>query len=405
MASSYDSRMSGYSDMLFGAAIAVQGQRYQLANYAINKAAQYMQDKKTDEAITEFKKALAFDPENTTALTYMGKLYMQQGKNYEAIKTFKDLVRQQPLSVNAKVNLGNAYLQDKQFVESEKAFKDAARLDPLNPLADYTLGHQYLQTDRLKEAEAQFLKAQKAAPKDGNVYYGLGAVYNKMEKFDQAVISLQKALSLKENFPAVNYELGIAFNGLGKVEEAKKQLSILQRANAPQADDLKFVLNKPRLVSMDTSKSGGFSELMGAGTPLWMLDTENVMNPDSLANPNTSKKFTVTFQFNNDMDLSSVTNPLNWSITRGNNTAAGYYNDYIPIKTDREVALPPVPLSVTFDPINRQAMVTFNINQNAAGNATIDPKHLVFKFSGKDAEGRQMDTAADEIDGYAMEAF
>lgn len=405
MASSYDSRMSAYSDMLFGAAGAVQGQRSQLANFAINKAAQYMQDDKTDEAIREFKKALAFDPQNDTALTYVGKLYMQQGKNFEAIKTFKDLVRQQPLSVNAKVNLGNAYLQDKNYVESEKAFKDAARLDPLNPLADYTLGHQYLQTGRYKEAEMQFFKAQKAAPKDGNIYYGLGTVYNKMEKYDLAVTNLQKALSLKKNFPAANLELGIAYNGLGKTDEAQKQLSILQQAKASEAEDLKFILNKPKFVSMDTTKSGGFSEILGAGTPLWMLDTANLENPDSLANPNTSKKFTITFQFNNDMDLGSVMNPLNWSITRGNNASAGYYNDTIPINRDREALVAPVPLSVTYDYTSRQAMLTFRVNQNEAGDATIDPKHLVFKFSGKDAAGRPMDTTADEINGYAMKPF
>ncbi|MDA4679600.1 hypothetical protein NY593_23765, partial [Enterobacter asburiae] len=90
-----------------------------------------------------------------------------------------------------------------------------------------------------------------------------------------------------------NLELGIAFNGLGQTEEAQKQLSILQQARASQSEDLKFILNKPKIVSMDTSKSGGFSELLGAGTPLWMLDTENGGNPDSLANPNTSKKFTI----------------------------------------------------------------------------------------------------------------
>lgn len=403
MGSSYDT--SAAADALFGAAIAVQGQRAQLANYALNKAAQYMQDNKNDEAITELKKALAFDSQNTTALTYMGKLYMSQGKNFEAIKAFKELVRQQPLSVNAKVNLGNAYLQDKNYVESEKAFKEAARLDPLNPLADYTLGHQYLQTGRLQEAEAQFLKAQRAAPTDGNIYYGLGAVYNKMGKHDEAVTNLMKAVSLKDNFSAANYELGIAYNALGRTDDAQKQLSILKSAGASEAEDLKFILDKPRLVTMDTSKSGGFSELLGPGTPLWMLDTQNIANPDSLINPNTSKTFTLTFQFNNEMDISSVTNPLNWSISRGKTAASGYYNNMMPVNTDREASITPVPLSVTYDPINRQAMLTFRISQNANADATIDPKHLVFKFFGKDAAGRQMDPAADEFDGYALTAF
>lgn len=156
---------------------------------------------------------------------------------------------------------------------------------------------------------------------------------------------------------------------------------------------------------MDTSKSGGFSELLGAGTPVWMLDIQNIASPDSLINPNTSKTFTLTFQFTNEMDISSVTNPLNWSITRANNTEGGFYNNTLPVNSAREAAIPRLPLSVTFDAVNRQAMVTFRVSQNAAGDATIDPKHLVFKFSGKDAAGRQMDTTGDEIDGYALKSF
>ena len=133
MAMSQSERFAAGAEALFSTSGNILSQRSQLANYAIQSAAKYMQENKTDEAIKEFKKALAFDAQNPTALTYMGKLYLSQGKNSEAIKAFKTLVQDRPLSVDAKVNLGNAYLQDKQYVESEKQFKEAARLEPLNP--------------------------------------------------------------------------------------------------------------------------------------------------------------------------------------------------------------------------------------------------------------------------------
>lgn len=372
-------------------------QRSQLAQYAIIRAASLMKDSRNDEAIREFKKALAFDSQNTTAKTYIGKIYLSQGNTYEAIKAFKDLVRAEPDSVDAHVNLANAYLQDKQYAQSEKEYKAASRLDPQNPLADYTLGHQYMQTGRLAEAKEQFLKVQKVSPKDGNVYYSLGALYNKEENYEEAVVNLEKALTLKKSFPAANYELGAAYSALGRKEDALKQLSILQSSDVGLYFDLKRVIEKPALVAMSTMNSGGFAELLGPGTPLWALDP-------SLLTPNSGKTFSVTFTFSNDMDLASVTNTQNWSISRANSADAGYYNNTMPL-TAKEVALPGNPEAVFYNAYTREATIKFRLNQNAAGDAVLDPSHIVFSFKGKDADGRDMDVTANEIDGFQSVPF
>lgn len=385
------------SDAIFAGALAAQSQKATLAQYALQQAARYMQNSNNDAAIKEFKKALAFDPENDTAHTYLGNIYLSQNKTKEAIKEFKESVRLQPLSVNALVNLGNAYVQDKNYVEAEKSLKKAARMDPLNPVPEYTLGHVYMNTDRLSEAEAQFKKAQAISPRDGNVYYSLGMLYNKQGRYEEAVKNLEKALSLKSKFPAANYELGVAYNALGEKDKAQQQLSILNSSDYNLANDLKFVINKPKIVTMDTSKSGGFSELLGPGTPLWALDPTLIV-------PDSSKEFSITFIFSEKMDIASVTNPLNWSITRAKGGEGGYYNNSMPVSS-KEVSIPKFPLSVTYNDLTQEATIKFRLNQNADGTATIDPKHLVFAFKGKDAAGRSMDSSADQYDGYALKAF
>jgi len=387
------------ADPLLAMVTDTSAQKAQLAQYAIQSAAKYLQNNNYDGAVKEFKKALAFDNTNSTAQEYLGKIYMSQNKTDEAIKVFKTYVQQQPLSVTAQVNLGNAYLQNKQYTEAETSFKKAARLDPLNPLADYTLGQMYLSQDRYSEAESQFKKVSKVAPNDGNVYYALGMLYNETGKTDQAITSLKKALSLKSDFASANFELGIAYNTAGEVDNAKKQLSILQKKDTSLAALLSVEINKPKIVSMDTSKGGGFIEAMGPGTPLWALDP-------SLINPDTSKEFSVDIYFNAKMDVASVMNPNNWSISRANSVEGGYYNN-MPNSavTSKEAAIAPVPLSVTYDYENQKATVKFRISQNSTADAKIDPKHIVFKFSGKDALGRSMDVTADEVDGYKLGAF
>lgn len=370
-------------------------QRAQLAQYSILRAAAYLQDNKNDEALKAFQKALAFDPQNNTAQTYIGKLNLAKGNTFEAIKMFKTMVQAQPSSVDAHMNLANAYLQDKQYAESEKELKTASRLDPTNPLPDYTLGLQYTSTGRLAEAENLFLKVKSGSPNDGNVYYALGTVYNKQEKFEDAAKNLEKALSLKKNFPAANYELGVAYNALGRTEDAQKQLSILKGSSPSQAADLKFILEKPQMVFMDQSGNKGFNQLLGPGTPLWMLDP-------TLLTPKATTQISVAIQFNNEMDTTSVMNPANWQISKAQNTEGGYY---ISQTGGREAAIPTAPSFVSYNPETRQASVTFSVQQNSAGDATIDPSHLVFKFSGVDASGRQMDTNADQVDGAAVKPF
>lgn len=385
------------ADAVFAGALAAQGQKGVYAQYAIQQAARYLQKNDYDAAMKEFRKALSFDPENETAHTWLGKIHLKQNRTREAIKEFKEVVRLQPLSVNALVNLGNAYIQDKNYAEAEKSLKKAAGLDPLNPVPDYTLGHLYVQTDRLDEAMAQFRKVQKVSPRDGNVYYSMGLVQNRQKNYEEAVKNLEKSLKLKPGFSSAIYELGIALDALGRKDEAEAQLKILRSKDPLLAKELQFTLEKPRIVAMDTSKSGGFVELMGAGTPLWALDP-------SLTTPGSSKEFSVTFIFSNSMDIASVTNPSNWSISRAKGGVAGYYNNTIPV-TSRDAAPPPIPLSVTYNDVTREATVKFRLSQNAAGNATIDPSHLVFRFTGKDAQGRSMDVTGDEIDGFALKPF
>ncbi len=383
----------------------VQAQRSRVAQFAMYKAAQKLSEGNEEEAIKEFKTVLAFDAQNATARTYLGRIYQGQGKMAEAIDQFKKVVQLDRLSVEARNNLGNAYVRDKQYANAQEEFEFAARLDPADPVADYTLGIMFTETDRFGEAEAQFNKVAKISPSDGNVPYSLGVLYNKMGRAEAAAKQLERALSLKTDFPAANYELGAAYVKMGETEKANKQLDILLTKDAGYAGDLLFLLDKPRISSIDGTKSLNFNAGLGAGTPVWML------NPQELSSPNASVRVAVAIQFTNEMDIASVMNPANWGISKAKDTKGGFYNNTLPIGPN-EVTIPNRPFSVTYDPLTRQAKVFFILSQNSSidfgtGNAgaTIDPKHLVFKFSGVDAAGRQMDTSADQISGYSIRGF
>ena len=387
-----------------------QTSRAQSAQYAIAVASSALSDGNYDKAIKAFKTAVAFDPENTTAYNYLGKIYLSQGKNDEAIKSYKQLVSIQsnlstkdtstnaPSLEEATISLGNAYLQAKKYDQSEKQFKAAAKLAPKDPVPVYTLGQQYLTQGRLDEALTQLQKAKALSPKDGNIYYALGSVYNAQGNYLDAALALQTSIQLKPDFPDANYELGVAYNGLNYTEGVQEQQTILNSSDYSLASQLSTI-TKPQIVGFDetNSRTTFFTSILGPGTPVWTFDT-------SLITPNSSKLVTTTIQFSKDMDCDSVTNVVNWSISRGNNSESGYYNNTLPI-SGSDAVITPMPESVTYDSITGEAFVSFRLKQNSSGNAMIDPKHLVLTFYGKDSSGQTMDLTANSIDGYASAPF
>lgn len=419
MSSSLSGSTSGFID-LTSIYQNAQAQQKQMAQYTIAQAASLMANNHTDKAITLFKQALGMDPTNTTAYSYLGQLYLQQGKNADAISTYKKLVSVMsanpssysttttssssststtPTLESAYVSLGNAYLQNKQYSNSETAFKKAEQLNPRDPVAPYTLGQQYLTQGNLSGALAQFEKTQKLSPSDGNVYYALGEVANQMGDYKDAVASLKQSLYLKSNFPSANYQLGLAYNGLGDTANAQKQLTILKGSDTTLAAQLQTALDKPQMVAIDSmaNQKNKFNSILGPGTPLWYLDP-------SLSTPSTSQTFSVTIAFSNAMNVSSITNPANWSLSRANSTQAGYYNNMMP-QSSKDAAIPSMPLSVVYNSVTNEATVSFQLNQNANGNAVIDPSHIVFTFNGTDAQGRVMDQSANSVDGAHSAPF
>lgn len=393
------------SDPFAAATSAVASRRAQVAQFAIYRAAKKMSEGNYEEAIKSFKTALAFDAQNTTAHSYLGKIYLSQGKNAEAIRELKKNVQIDNTSIDARNELGSAYMRDKQYDKAEEQLKLASRLDPTTPLADYTLGVMYTETERYKDAETQFKRVAKITPSDGNVPYSLGALYNKMGKPKEAAAQLEKALTLKKDFAAANYELGAAYASMGEKEKAEKQLSILVTKDPGLANDLLFVLQKPEISYIEESNNISFNSQLGGGTPLWMLD------PAQLSTPGASVRAAVSIQFSNAMDAASVMNPANWDISKAKDMVGGFYNNTMPVGAN-EVYIPKRPFSVSYDPLTHQAKVFFILNQNNSidllnnnSGATIDPSHLVFKFSGVDAAGRKMDPGADQITGFSMRPY
>jgi hypothetical protein len=140
--------------------------------------------------------------------------------------------------------------------------------------------------------------------------------------------------------------------------------------------------------------SDGFTTSLGPGTEVSTLSS-------NLADANTSQLFSMTVTFSQNMDSSSVINASNWTISRATIQNNGTAYNFGQVTSSTEAFISPKPAYVTYNSDTDAATVYFRISQNANADATIDPEHIVFKFSGVDTYGKAMDKSADEYSGFS----
>jgi Flp pilus assembly protein TadD len=386
---------------IFSALATTQDQRASLSSTALNRGVSLLQEQRYGEAIKEFKRAAALNPESIDAYIIMGRTYSLIGQSADAIAAFEKAVKVAPTSIEARTYLAGALVGAQRYGEAEVQYKEVIKLDGSAVAPRSSLGSLYLLMERYAEAETQFQKVGAMSPLDPSSYYNLGLVYNKQERYSEAVNKFGRALDLQPGNADFNAELAYSYLGLGLEDQAIGQITTLWNMDTNEswvrAAEIEAAMFTPKFQYADTAKST-FNPFLMSGAFVSLQDP-------SLSTPGASKMFSMVFRFNQAMDLASVQSAMNWSISKATGGVGGVYDNGVTLNYAREVGIMPIPLAVRYDPVTREATVYFRITQNATGDGLIDPQHWVFKFSGTDVNGNPMDPRGDEYDGFARTPF
>jgi Flp pilus assembly protein TadD len=387
------------SDTLFSVLASQTTQMESLSSNSLSKGIERFQSKDYEGAVREFKRSISYAPRSDNAVStydFMATAYLQMGRKEDAVNAYRNALSISPNRDDIQLKLGNLQFERGENAKAEDAYKAAVRLNMASTTNLYSLGQFYLATGRIGEAEAQFAKVAGIAPESYGGYYGLGQAHHQAGRNEQAVEQFNTAIEKNPDFVFAYFDLGSTYADMGRTEEAYDQVSILTEKNAALALDLNKYIYKVSAPEFSVGYGiSGFGPTMGPNTPVSVLNT-------ALSVPNASAEFSMNFIFSKQMDSSSVENPYNWSITRADGTiSGGLYNWGIPFPST-EVSVPYFPVRVTYDYADQSAQVHFTLNQNSAGSGTIDPSHIVFMFSGKDAYGNAMDPKGDQYSGISL---
>jgi len=110
---------------------------------------------KTDEAVSEFRKALRLNPDDAEAHSNLGVALAEQGKIEEAIPEYQEALRLNLDYAEAHYNLGVALGKQGKTDEAIAEFRKALRLNPDDAEAHSNLGIALSEQGKIEEGQAR----------------------------------------------------------------------------------------------------------------------------------------------------------------------------------------------------------------------------------------------------------
>jgi tetratricopeptide (TPR) repeat protein len=165
---------------------------------------------RNEEAIGNFKAALAVRPEFPSALTNLGEALLAEGQIDEAIPAIEEALRLQPDLAEAHIDLGAAFSKRNRLEEAEKQYAAAVQLQPESPQAQAGLGVILNELNHPQDALPHLLAAVQDEPEYADAHYNLGRVFGLLGRNADAAAQFAEAIRLRPDDPQAHFNLGIA---------------------------------------------------------------------------------------------------------------------------------------------------------------------------------------------------
>jgi len=196
---------------------------------------------KCEDAIVDFKKAIALKPDYADALFAAGWCSNELEKYSDAIGYLEKAKVQWPHVAKVYLELGFAEQYSDRIDDAVESYNKVLELDDTYYLAYRYLGNVYCNSkfDYQKALDYYKKYEQNETDIDEVILYNMGFCENELEDYDNAIPYLKKALDKKSDDGNAYYELGWAYyskdnsDADAAIENFNKAKSYLPESNLP----------------------------------------------------------------------------------------------------------------------------------------------------------------------------
>ena len=194
---------------------------------------------------TLYQATIDENPDCWMAYNNLANAWAGRKKLDEAIANYRTALALKPDYVDAHVNLGVALERKGEVDEAIAQYRKALAIDPHFLNAHVNFGVALERLGRWDEAMAQYRQALAIDPQCVGAYVNLGVVLRRQGRFDEAIAQYQKALAIKPNYAEAHANLGAVLGWQGKFDEAAaqfRQALEINPAHALARRNLDFIL-------------------------------------------------------------------------------------------------------------------------------------------------------------------
>jgi eukaryotic-like serine/threonine-protein kinase len=196
---------------------------------------------------TEFKRALALNPNDAAAHHWYSHLLTAMGRTQESLAESKRALELDPLGLIINVHLGWHYLNAHEYDLAINQIKKGLEMDPNFGVGHWYLGLCYEQKGKYAEAESELRKAQDLLKGNEAIAADIGHIYAVSGRKDQALKVIQGLNDLAKRQYVSSYNVGLIYFGLG---DKDRGLEWLENAYRERSDLLVYLNSDPRLAEM-----------------------------------------------------------------------------------------------------------------------------------------------------------
>jgi tetratricopeptide (TPR) repeat protein len=183
-----------------------------------------------EEAVQQFKRALAIKPQFGTAWLALGQLYEDTGRQDDADGCFRRALTNRVNTADDLAMLARFCLSRHWFEAAATNFGDAIQLRPSDPGLLLEAGRSLSALGRHVEAAQRYAEAVQLEPDEAQPHLQLGVEMGRLDQPEPAETEFREALRLKPDWLEARLDLGIALFKQNKMGEAREQIDqVLQR--------------------------------------------------------------------------------------------------------------------------------------------------------------------------------
>jgi tetratricopeptide (TPR) repeat protein len=176
------------------------------------------------EALPFYRVALATNADHLEVRNNLANALSDLGQLPEAMEHYEFVLGRQPNHVNALNGSAVVLAMQNRLPEARTRLEQSLRLAPNNPSALNNLGNVCAMLGLRDDAIRHYRRASELNPNETHALVLIGTLLNEQKKFAEAAESLQRATAKNPANPEAHAQLGFTWAQLGRREEALRSL-------------------------------------------------------------------------------------------------------------------------------------------------------------------------------------